>query len=309
MSAPDFWTVKKVFIVSAGRTGTKFFGENMSKLSGALYSIHEPDRLSIRRDRIGNNFQKIKKIGFSNAVIKKFLGTRGSRNLSLNNISGKLPRGIIQTRLLEDRKWVPSEIDLYVEANYQLFGVIEVLLNLKNSKVILFSRDPRDWVASWMNKGSWYDRKDLLTQIDLLGLKRLTPKNIGQKLPQWDNYSRFQKLCWAWTAMNGIFYNLCNANYSNLTYFFFEDIFVNKDITEIQRLLGFLMGKMYNESVLENFMELLEKKINTNPDTSFPPWTYWDPKTCIDLEDICGDLMRKLGYGKENYWFKKLGKL
>jgi len=140
-------------------------------------------------------------------------------------------------------------------------------------------------------------------------MKRLTPKNIGQKLPQWANYSRFQKLCWAWTVMNRIFYNSCKAGYSNSTYFFFEDIFVNKNMAEIQRLLFFLLGEMYNESILDTFIELLKKKINTNPEGSFPQWTHWDPILCLQLEEICGDLMKKLGYGKENYWLKKTGKV
>lgn len=308
MSTSDFESVKKIFIVSAGRTGTEFFGENMLKLSGSLYSVHEPDRLSIRKDKIKGIVQKIKKIGFSNVVIKKFLGTHGSRNLSLQKMSGKLSQATIQKRLFEERKWVSSEVELYIEANYQLFGVIEELCNLKNSKVLLFFRDPRDWVASWMNRGTWYDEKDLLERIDLLGMKRLTPKNIDQNLPQWANYSRFQKLCWAWTEINEIFYNTCKADYSNLTYFFFEDIFVNKKINEIERLLFSLLGGMYNESVKSKFIELLKKKINTNPQDFFPQWNHWDPMLCMQLEDVCGNLMRKIGYGKENYWLEKTGK-
>jgi len=308
MRESDFLKLNKIFIISPGRTGTKFLAENMNKMSNSVYSIHEPDRLSIRKDGFKENIQKIKKIGFSNAVIKKLLGTHGSRNLSLNKISGKLSQATVQKRLYEDRKWIPIEIDLYIEANPQLFGLIEELLNLKNSRVLLLFRDPRDWVASWVNRGSWYDRKDILTQIDMFGLKRLTPKNIGQKLPEWKNYSRFQKLCWAWSIMNGIFYNSCKPNYSNLTYFFFEDIFVNKEATEIRRLLIFLLGEVYNDNILYNFMDLLKKKTNTNPKESFPKWTHWDPSLCVQLEYMCGNLMSKLGYGKENYWLKKTGR-
>jgi len=80
-------------------------------------------------------------------------------------------------------------------------------------------------------------------------------------------------------------------------------------MAEIQRLLFFLLGEMYNESILDTFIELLKKKINTNPEGSFPQWTHWDPILCLQLEEICGDLMKKLGYGKENYWLKKTGKV
>jgi hypothetical protein len=60
----SFEKINKVFIISSGRTGTEFFGENIKKLSPNFLSIHEPDRISIEKRRLNQAFGRLLKQGF-----------------------------------------------------------------------------------------------------------------------------------------------------------------------------------------------------------------------------------------------------
>ncbi len=197
---------------------------------------------------------------------------------------------------------------IYIEANWQLFGLVVDLLKLEKTKIIIIFRDPRDWVRSWMNKGkgSWYDKKDLLSKINCLGFKRVDPSNVGINNPHWKYYSRFQKLCWVWHYMNNNFYEILQNGNENITYFLFENLFVKKDVDKINELLKFALNDYYKIECLKNMNDILDVKINESEVKNFLEWNHWTNQQCKELHHLCGGLMQKLGYGKEKEWSEKI---
>lgn len=69
MNIKPFINIDKFFIISSGRTGTEFFGRILNRLNDRIYSIHEPDRVSIEKRRSNELFRKFKNI------MEKYLST------------------------------------------------------------------------------------------------------------------------------------------------------------------------------------------------------------------------------------------
>ncbi len=307
MNLFQFENIHKIFIISSGRTGTEFFGDNFNKISNDIISVHEPDRLAFNRSPGKEILKKVKEQGVSRLILLKIFGFSGTRNLSLLNLNAKLPAEEIIERFVKDRRWIAIEDkNFYIEANYQLFGLIDKLTKLPDSKIIVIFRDPRDWVRSWMNQGGWYTRGDLLSMINLGGVKRITPQNAGIHNPYWHQYTRFQKLCWAWNFMNSQFYSEIKKKHSNLKYFFFEDLFTKKNYEKLSELLKFALNSHYDASCTDSLYNLLNIKVNESNARYLPSWQNWDSATCKILHHFCGDLMLKLGYGKEAKWLSML---
>lgn len=299
--------INKLFIISAGRTGTDFFGKNFSFFSKHIYSIHQPDVINLEKSRRKELFFKLKHLGFYNLIIAKLIGKSGTRNLSLIKVRKKNNENKIIQKLLKERTNLNLNYSkLYIESNWQLFGLIEDLLKFNKSKILIVFRDPRDWVSSWMNKGGWYDKNDLLSKINILGFKRVTPANVGIDNPDWKDYSRFQKLCWVWNYMNGNFYEAVKENNPNIRHFFFEDIFAKRDESTIKDFLQFSLGEYFKDEYVDQMLSMLQHKVNQKPKEEFPNWIEWDKKHCQYLHYFCGDLMKELGYGTEPEWLKKI---
>jgi hypothetical protein len=297
-----------IFLISSGRTGTEFFGKRLKDLSQYIYSVHEPDRLSIKKHKRKELFLKLKKLGVYNVLIMRMLGKTGTRALSLKRLNNKIDKENTIERIISDRKLLHhSYSQVYIESNWQLFGLLDTLNELRNSKIIFLFRDPRNWVMSWMNREKgWYSESDLLLRINLLGFKRITPKNVGIYNPDWKNYDRFQKLCWVWNYLNSTFYNAIDDSNPNIQYFFFEDIFTKKDPTTIKNFLKFTLNDYFNEEYVNQMLKTLNKKVNQSTTKRFPQWPNWDRKQCKDLHYFCGELMQKLGYGNEPEWLEKI---
>jgi hypothetical protein len=171
--------------------------------------------------------------------------------------------------------------------------------------MIIF-RDPRSWIKSWMNKGGWYTQDDLLTFINMGGVKRLSPENVGAYNEHWKEYSRFKKLCWVWNFMTNLFISEIEKESPNLVYFFFEDLFIKRDRNEIKRFLNFSLNDFYSPIFTNKLRKMLDHKVNENRSEIIPSWKHWDQEMCKNLDFFCGNLMDDLGYGKEQEWLQKL---
>ena len=309
MGINSFKKIRKVFIVSAGRCGSHFFGKNLKKLSKYFYSIHEPDKISFRGENKKELWFKLINYGIWNLIILKALAKSGSRNLSLLRLKTNKNLNInhLWNWLYKDRKLIDFyKYQIYFEANAQLFGLVSDLIKMPRTKVAIFIRDPRTWVQSWLNKGTWYDEKDILGNVNWLGFKRLTPRNVGRKNTMWKSYDRFQKLCWVWNYMNSNFYKIISKYKKNIRFFLFEDFFIKKKEDIIKDFLRFIIGNNYTPKYLECTLNLLQQKENQTLSKKFPAWEYWNKQYAINLHSICGELMQKFGYGKEEKWLKKL---
>jgi hypothetical protein len=297
----DFLEKRKVFIVSNGRTGTRFFAETLGRILPDCFSIHEPDNLIITsRNTIKNMMPQLRRMGLMNLVFLKALGITGARNISLKRLQGKKSREAAISRFLKDRKWA-KEInqELYIESNQQLFGLSEDLAFLPNSKVIYIVRHPLTWVKSWMNKRqSWFGKKDLMNRINFLGFKRLTPKNAGDRVLGWNKFTQLEKLTWLWNFTNKIYTGVADKNYSNVCLVRFEDIFIERKIEKIKGLFDFIVPSRESMGPEEEFLRLLNIHINSSYSEFQDNTEWWEPgrEDIFLIKERCSDLMEKLDY-------------
>jgi len=298
ISKSTFDKKHKVFIVSAGRTGTKFFAETLPQIIPDCYATHEPDNIKIERPNLISNIVKQVKEqgGITNLILLKALGLTGARNLSLRRLNNRLDSHSVINRFRRERQWTEKiSCSTYVESNHQLFGFSEDLLQLTNTKIIYLIRNPFVWIRSCMNfSQSWYGNKDLLTIINFLGFKRITPNNIGIRDVPWHEYSQCSKLAWLWNCLNSIFYKV-SSHHRNAWLFRYEDIFTQKDSETIHTFLKLLISdKNTLKESYSTFMRSLGKKIHSGYVRNIE----WDfsPKELDSVRKICGSLMKKFDY-------------
>jgi len=295
--------INKIFIISAGRTGTKLFGDHLEKTIPNSFSEHEPDNVDLFN--FDNLIKNIKRQSFKELFILKGLGQLGSRNISLRYLNNTFSKEKALEKIKYERRWIEG-CKFYFEANQQLYGLTNILPEIPNSKVLLFFRDPRDWVRSIINKGKAYTDKDILYKINVGGFKRISPENLDKKSENWKNYNQFQRICWVWNYINTNFYNSINGNNQNIRHYFFEDIFIKNNENTIRDFLEFALDEYFEEEYVARLQKMLQNKVNENTKQEFHKWHDWDKKHCQDLHYFCGDLMQKLGYGNETEWLEKI---
>jgi len=284
--------VRKVFCVSGGRTGTKFLADQIPQIIHGVYGIHEPDKVSHEFSLL-ELCSRVGTRGLMSLTILKAMGLTGTRNHSLNRLKGKISSEDVLQGLVSERRWIKGDFSIYLEANYQLFGLVEDLCRLDNTYIVLFVRNPEDWLRSWMNK-LWYGRWDLLTVVNMFGLKRLTPENIGLVCNSWNNYSRIQKLSWVWNYLTERFCSLEKGQSDKIHLFRFEDLFVNKTLSEISRFLNIVHGEIPSQYEVEHFLDILAHKVNASKTVKSDCRS--GVNSSIDIQYINHDLMNTLGY-------------
>jgi len=206
-SKPDIFNEKNfVFIISAGRTGTKFLGDKLSEIIENSYSVHEPDVLN---DDFKNIINKIYQFGIYQMIIGKFLNKTGIRNLSQNYISRKININQLVTQLINHREKFYKKINsnLIIESYSGWYGVIPGIQKLyKYYKIIIIIRDPREWIRSTINWQNIYGKKDFVQKLSFLKLERLNPEmtqDMNYSM-DWKEYSKFEKLCWMYNSLYSI---------------------------------------------------------------------------------------------------------
>ncbi len=284
-----------IFLTSAGRTGTKFFGDLLGEMVKDAFSIHEPDVLM---DFKLKSFRQLQMFGLYNLIIGKLFNKTGIRNLSQNYLAGKIDTGQVNDAIVRHRRKYYNAITakMIIESYSGWYGVIPGIRRLyKNYKIVILLRDPRDWVTSNMNWGTMYGKRDWVSR---LGLGRLNPEMIGDVAysGDWQRFSRFQKLCWAWKTIYEIVLN-STADDANVAVVKFEDIF--KSNAKYETLGGLLDSITRFSDVTFPYTiptEILERKVNKNITYRFPQWEHWNNGLKKDLISICGTLAKKLGY-------------
>ena len=284
-----------VFLISAGRTGTKFFGDLLGDMIDGAFSVHEPDVLM---DFKIKSMQQLQNFGLYNLIIGKLLRKTGIRNLSQNFLSGRIELAELKSAIVGHREKFYRSIDkeLIIESYSGWYGAIPAIRSLyRNYKIVVIVGDPRDWVVSNMNWGTMYGKRDWISR---LGLGRLAPAMTGdaQFEDQWQSFSQFQKLCWAWKTIYEIILRTVE-NDPNALIFKFEDIFRSeKKYENLAKLLSFISEfpeKKFSYRVPE---AVLEKKVNINISYEFSGDENWDAKMSNDLKNICSSTALKFNY-------------
>ncbi len=264
----DWKNVKVRFIVSTGRTGTKFLAKFFDSFSSTINARHEPNP----------DFLK----------------------LGINYARGKVSFDKACATIKKSRLWICNEIDknnvkIYIESNNRYFSLIPVLWKIfPDAKIVHIIRDGRDYVRSVMNRdhytvkdGIYYKKKLRLQAIDF-------PDDFYYD--KWNKMSQFEKCCWQWVKRDSFIYKEVKHDGRAITVKF-EDIFdKNKDYTGLWKIVNFMQLDISKEKFIEKCNKFMDNKINRNKTYIFPHWKEWSKKQRQQFINIAGKHMELYGW-------------
>jgi len=255
---------KTAFILSSGRTGTKFLAEFLSANYPDILALHEP------------------------------APSYHLRMLSNARLAGSASRRLLISALRASRSGLARRRAgrVYIESNPFLFGFVEVFGEVFDDPLIFhIVRDPREFTRSAINHGSatgvkrlassvvpyWFPNVSKLLKIDT----PLTP--VGVFAGQWRLVNEF---------LSGRGESL--AGYHRFT---FEDVF-GADHAGLRRMCETLELPYPDAEARLSASE----KVNAGKLSLMGQWPTWTAEQRQELDRVCGDLMRAYGYGDEPEW-------
>ena len=286
-----------VFLTSAGRTGTKFFGDLLGEMVEGAFSVHEPDALM---DFKLKSMRQLQMFGLYNLIIGKLFNKTGIRNLSQNYLAGKINLTELKTAIVDHREKFYRSVDkeLIIESYSGWYGAIPGIQNLyKNYKIVVIVRDPRDWVVSNMNWGTMYGKRDWISRIRL---GRLNPSMINdiQYRDKWQRFTPFQKLCWAWKTIYETILKSAERD-PNAIIIKFEDLFQSENkYDNLRGLLAYITDYSDKNFTFEIPEGILQRKTNKNISYSFPNFDSWGTEMKTEMAGICSEIGKNLGYSQ-----------
>jgi len=289
-----------ILITSLGRTGTQFLARMFAELLPDAISLHEPDIYQNTgvANRLESYLAQVRRAGMWRMVVLKALGKWTLVKLSDARFSGRIDaRGAVRSLLGQRSDFVrsmPGEV--YVEANIGYYGLLDILPHtFARHRVLYFVRDGREWVRSHLNWGEAYNKR---------GLRRLishnwpSPRGNGSdpSAAEWRGFSRFERLCWAWTRLNEYALDTLSLN-PDVRVFRFEDVFLGDSRPQnLSELVSFATGHLPG---VEHRMPPLGGQLERRSHGSsgaFPAWQGWTQSQQGHFVRLCGSLMERLGY-------------
>ena len=251
-----------IFIVSTGRTGTEFLSHFFRE--AGFNSLHEPGPFYLRH------------ISHAHAT---------------NNLSSNTAKRIIRrTR----QHLYQGGNERYIESSCLIYGLVRPLLEeFPNSQVIQLVRDPRTYIRSAINWGAY---RFMGRPLNLLPFRRLAlPQYHPRSLPdriQWIFWSQFDRLAWAWAAMNRSMREQGQGNPRFHT-IRFEDLFDNETrYSGLQRLCEIAGTDIDRDFILEKARQPLNKA----PIKRTTSWQHWPPEKLARLSKLCNEEATHYGY-------------
>jgi hypothetical protein len=255
------------FILALGRSGTNFLSRLLARDTRALVH-HEPYALDPR--------------------------------LMMLRHSGGFERALDD--LLEERFRALLPADgaalFYGEVNSYLRYEAEWLRRRFDPTLIHLVRDGRDFVRSAHPRGV-YTRHELDGPI--------VPPDGDPWSERWSDLSRFQRLCWYWTHTNE---HLTSTIASRVR---FEDLLRDYELfrNEILQPIGLEIPQTVWRAEIDHprntsrgyrlrlaVRRLLRGRERLPSFKPLPHWSEWDEAPTEQFWEICGDTMRRCGYGE-----------
>lgn len=258
---------KNAFILSSGRTGTKFLAEFFNTNTPDVVARHEPPP------------------------------SYHLRMLSNARAAGVAPRWLMVAALRLSRPTLTRlRGTLYIESNPFLYGFVDALPEVTPDPIIIhIVRDPRTYVASAINHGGSTGLKAAATALVPFWFPpvRSVP-GVGK------NPGPVELFAGEWALVNRLLAERGGSlpGYHVLR---FEDIFdqTNSGLRQLCEILGVdYPGEAGPVSAQE--------KINAGQLKLMGGWPTWDQAQRDAVERICGNLMRQYGYGDEPEWLEKI---
>ena len=252
----DWKNINKYFIISTGRTGTKFLAKFFNEI-GKSIAVHEPNP----------DFLKLA-INYAQKKVNKEK-TKEKLDLYRRPLARKIKR---------------SPFNTYIESNNRLFSLIEPLTDVfENFKIIHIVRDGRDYVRSGMSR-DWYTPND-----DELRLKSsMFPDDPYFNV--WNKMNRFEKICWRWQKKDNFIYEDLKT-VENSIRIKFRDIFNSKDHNGLFKIADYIgISKTETSKMID---EMINKKVNNNKQYEIPRWPEWSKNKRKKFNQIAGKHMNK----------------
>lgn len=287
-----------VFIVSGGRTGTRFMGDLLSSMIPGAYSVHEPDVLEGLTLR---TWRRIQEFGFYHMVLGRILKHTGIRHLSEGFLSGDLTVEEVQRAIKKQRFGYYQKINqpIVVESYYQWYGILPVIPKTFSSYRILgVLRDPRDWVRSWLNFEAHHGRRDLVKKI---GRERINPKMTGEQpyASEWGSMDPLSRLCWTWKTVYTCVLDHAEID-PQMHLVKYENLFKDSERQHAwKEILDFITGFDKKSYTYEFDPEFLNYRIHASNQSKVPAWSEWSAGNRERLLSICGEVMIRAGYSPD----------
>ena len=258
--------MRTAFILSSGRTGTKFLAHYLDANFEQVHALHEPPPARLLRV----------------AAHGRLAGGATSR------WDGWL------VRLLERKRRAieAAECELYVESNPFLATAVDALIRVfPDTTIVHVVRDARDYVRSALNHGIGSGLKASANRwLPFWYPDVATPLDLAKPL-DWLETAAAQ-----WTLVNQILEAQAPhaRAYHRIAY---EHLFAddNPGLADLERALSLEAGT--SKQALS-----AEARINAGKLDVLGPWREWDARTRERVEALCGESMRRYGYGNEPEW-------
>jgi len=270
LNSLDWNNIEVYYIVSTGRTATKFLAHFLNNYDNNILALHEP------RPHIG----KLRLKYFTNSI---------SHKQTLNILD------YYRTRYAY--KINKRNIKLYIESDWQASYLIPVLNDLFNNvSYIWVIRNGIDFVRSAYSKKMPQQKNTPYVYSANDKSFQLTPKLFANNpyANVWDTWDRFSKICWYWTTLNSIIEkDLTKNTKSRYIQVKYEDIFQDSTHQGLKDIIQFI-GLPKNE---KSISAALMNKVNKTDSFKLPDnFSDWPPMYRENFTTLCGKAMEKYGY-------------
>lgn len=245
----NWFNEKEVFfILGLGRSGTDFLA-NLLNQGENVAVFHEPAY---------EDFQAIVQAHKSEIKATEYIKNFRKKYIYCKN---------------KDRKF-----KIYGEVNSVLrYHVIALKEFFPKAKFLHLIRDGRDVVRSFMARGHYTG--------DSIGHHSIKPRIDDPYYQKWEDFTRFEKLCWLWMDSNNRIAPFIENHIK------FEDMLGDYSYfhSNIESYLNIKIGKSL-------WSEYVSKPSNITKIQILPHWEEWDIEQTESFNRICGETMRKYGY-------------
>lgn len=291
-----------VFIASGGRTGTTFFGEVLGKVIGDSFSAHEPDVMG----KIGPKFwEQLRRFGIYQMLLGKMIGATGLRPVGHRLLAGQISEqdGIARVRKMRQAYHAEIDAPLVIESAGRWWMLVDVIGKAwPGAKTVGVIRDPRDWIESWRRHQPARHARLFPRWFPQGPLK---PADMGDTewIDRWKDLDIFGRLAWDWRAIT-MHLDRAQDNLPNVRVFRFEDLFDQngKAFGELVDYVATHGDHRYPVGDLDG----VTGEVRNASRGAARSWTDWPDEEIRLVEEMCGPLMRKYGYGDEPEWTERV---
>jgi len=249
---------KQIFLVSTGRTGTKFFSKFFADYFDNVSSYHTTKNSEFLN--IVSNLYQLK-------IIKRNKARKAWQLLKNNFVS--------------------SHDGTYIECNPYYYGILDIISEFyKDLSIIHIIRSPKSYVISHVKK----EKQNIKSRIANKLIPYWQPVLLREQIKgiSGDFYQRVDFYSQVWNFKNKVISR--SGTELPLLTFKFEDIFESDKGEDV---LCRLLKEFNLEPTTDINKELLKRKINS---TRSSKKIQWDNKCDEIVNKNCGNIMKRFGY-------------